>query len=82
MLCERCVSSCLVECVFLRNVGPNSATLEMLGPSGKVCQALVANVIPYHGSADREASRPIKVRVLHAGELGEWGMLSVGYVPG
>ena len=39
---------------FLCSVGPNSATLELLGPNGKVGQASVGNVMPYHGSADRE----------------------------
>ena len=68
--------------VFLRSVGPNSATLELLGSNGKVCQALVGNVVPYCGSADSEVLRPTKVRVLHAGNLGDQGIVSVGHGPG
>ena len=68
--------------VFLRSVGPNSATLELLGPNGKVHQASVGIVMPYHGSADREVSRPTKVRVLRAGDLGHRGIVSVGHGPG
>ena len=65
--------------VFLRSVGPNSATLELLRPNGKVRQASVGNVVPYHGSADREVSQPTKVRVLHAGDLGDRGVVSMGH---
>ena len=68
--------------VFLRSVGPNSTTLELLGPNGKVRQASVGNVVPYRGSADREVSRPTKVRVLRAGNLGDQGIVSVGHGPG
>ena len=68
--------------MFLFNVGPSSVTLELLGPNGKVRQASVGNVVPYRGSADREVSRPTKVRLLHAGDLGNRGIVSVGHGPG
>ena len=64
--------------MFLRSVGPNSATLELLEPNGKVRQASVGNVVPYRSSADREVSRPTKVRVLRAGDLGDWGNCECG----
>ena len=67
---------------FLCSIGPNSATLELLGLNGKVRQASVGNVVPYNSSADWEVSQPTKVRVLHAGDLGDRGMVSVGHVPG
>ena len=38
--------------------------------------------MPYHGSADQEVLRPTKMRVLHAGDLGDWGIVSVGHGPG
>ena len=68
--------------MFLHSVGPNSATLELLGPNGKVPQALVGNFVPYRGSTDREVLWPTKVRVLHAGDLGDGGIVSVGHGPG
>ena len=68
--------------VFLRSVCPNSAALELLGSNGKVRIASVGNVVPYRGSADREVSRPTKVRVLHASDLSRRGIVSVGYEPG
>ena len=61
------------------SVGPNSATLELLLPSGKVCQASVGNVVLYHSSADLEVSRATKVRVLRAGDLRDQGIVSVGH---
>ena len=68
--------------MFLRSVGPNSATLELLGPNGKVRQALVGNVMPYRGSTNQEVLRPTKVRVLRAGDLRDRGIVSVGHGPG
>ena len=44
--------------VFLRSLGPNPTTLELLGPNGKVPLASVGNFVPSHGSADQEVSRP------------------------
>ena len=49
------------------------------GPNGKVHQALVGNVVPYCGIAAWEVSWPTKVRVLCAGDLGDRGIISVGY---
>ena len=68
--------------MFLRSVGLNSATLELLGPNGKVHQASVGNVVQYRGSADREVLQPAKVLVLRAGDLGDRGIVSVGHGPG
>ena len=68
--------------MILRSVGPNSTTLELLGPNGKVCQASVGNVVPYHGGADREVLRSTKVCVLCTGDLGDGGIVSVGHGPG
>ena len=68
---------CIGPYVLLRSVVPNSATLELLGHNGKVCQASVGNVMPHHGSADQEVSRPTKVRVLCAGDLRDRGIVSV-----
>ena len=81
ILCQRLPGKLRTHCsgpyVFLHSVGPNSATLELLGLNGKVHQASVGNVMPYCGSADREVSWPTKVRVLHAGDLGDRGIVSV-----
>ena len=65
--------------LFLCTVGPNFATLELVGPNGKVRQASVGNVVHYHGSADRDVSLPTKVQVLRAGDLGDRGIVSVGH---
>ena len=64
------------------SVVPNSATLELLGSSGKVNQASVGSVMPYRGSADWEVSQPTNVQVLRARDLRDRGIVSVGHGPG
>ena len=86
LLCQRLPGKLRMHCsgpyVFSHSVGPNSVTLELLGCNGKVRQALVGNVVPYHGSADWEVSQPTTVQILRAGDLGDWGIVSVRHGPG
>ena len=64
--------------VFLRSLGKNSATLELLGANGKVRVASVANVVPYRGLADDDVSRPAKVRITRAGHVDSDGVITAG----
>ena len=45
-----CANDCQASCTCVV-VGHTTTTLELLRSNGKVCQASVGNVIPYHGTA-------------------------------